>query len=132
MSGLDSLMSVDLQHRLERSLGIQMSSAMLLQQASLAAVGDDACDLLASQGSKTRRPEPAGTEFALSEGQRALWLMEQLAGKASRGLLSRAIAVHGASRRARVHQRVAPARQAASGAAHDDWLEQWRADAMGA
>lgn len=93
--GLDSLMSVDLQHRLERSLGVQMSSAVLLKQSSLTAVGDYACDLLASRSSKTKPGEPADKEFALSEGQHALWLMDQLAGGGPQGLLSRAIAVHG-------------------------------------
>ncbi len=93
--GLDSLMSVELQYRLERALGIDMNSDMLLQQSTLAAVVDDACARMAAGGSPRRSPAPAGKEFPLSEGQRALWLMQQLAGGDARSRLSRAIDVHG-------------------------------------
>jgi amino acid adenylation domain-containing protein len=93
--GLDSLMAVEWQHRLERSLGIQMSGEALLRQSSLTAVGDYACDLLASRGPDIMAGAPADTAFALSEGQRAWWLMDQLGGGGSPGRLSRSMAVRG-------------------------------------
>ncbi|HEU4326136.1 MAG TPA: condensation domain-containing protein, partial [Roseiflexaceae bacterium] len=79
--GLDSLMSVDLQHALERELGAPVALADLLDGPDVAELAARLLPLLDDAGSAPAE-EPSTDEQAdvpLTYGQRALWLLHQMA-----------------------------------------------------
>ncbi|SEM69381.1 amino acid adenylation domain-containing protein [Stigmatella aurantiaca] len=78
---LDSLSSVELQHRLQLRLGVIVPLPRLLGSRNLAGIvaGVEAAR---AAGARWQPEDPAGAElgdFPLSHGQRALWFMHQLA-----------------------------------------------------
>ncbi|HEV2860059.1 MAG TPA: amino acid adenylation domain-containing protein [Pyrinomonadaceae bacterium] len=77
--GLDSLMAVELGNRLGRDLGVEVSPATLLGDASLAELSESLLEQLttaaATPSPVTKGDADAG---ALSYGQRALWFTYQL------------------------------------------------------
>ncbi|HLF24977.1 MAG TPA: amino acid adenylation domain-containing protein [Anaerolineae bacterium] len=82
--GLDSLMAVELQHRLESGLGISAPMASFLEGLSIAQLATEALDQLvvSEQGHRAASiaaPATTTAEHPLSYGQRALWFLHQLA-----------------------------------------------------
>ncbi|HYP26892.1 MAG TPA: amino acid adenylation domain-containing protein [Blastocatellia bacterium] len=81
--GLDSLMTIELTHDIEVSLGVILPTADLLQGLTIAQVSDRAFSRLAT-GNPGARPalaqaEKRDSESPLSYGQQALWFLYKLA-----------------------------------------------------
>ncbi len=80
--GLDSLLALELRHRLERRLGIAVSVAELLRDRSLRALGEQLAERFESSAPAAATPHGGGEgreEFGLSPGQKALWFIHRLA-----------------------------------------------------
>ncbi|WNG33627.1 amino acid adenylation domain-containing protein [Archangium violaceum] len=80
--GLDSLSSVELQHRLQLRLGVSVPLARLLSSRTLEEIVAAVEAARAADARQWRPERPAGTasgDFPLSYGQRALWFLHQLA-----------------------------------------------------
>ncbi|HEY6349972.1 MAG TPA: non-ribosomal peptide synthase/polyketide synthase [Candidatus Angelobacter sp.] len=81
--GLDSLMALEISHSIEIAFGISLSQSSLLQSGTVA----DLADCILSQSGpplrNTRREfTPSGespTQYSLSQGQQAVWFLQQLA-----------------------------------------------------
>ncbi|WP_224248813.1 non-ribosomal peptide synthetase [Hyalangium gracile] len=79
---LDSLSSVELQHRLQARWKVTVPLARLLSGPSMEALVSEVETALAAGGSLATTAEatsPATGDFPLSHGQRALWFLHQLA-----------------------------------------------------
>ncbi|WP_240359708.1 non-ribosomal peptide synthetase [Pyxidicoccus trucidator] len=79
---LDSLSSVELQHRLQARLKATVPLTRLLRGASLEELVTEVETALAASGDLETTPgaaAPATGDFPLSHGQRALWFLQQLA-----------------------------------------------------
>jgi natural product biosynthesis luciferase-like monooxygenase protein len=84
--GADSLMTIELQHRLEADLGVTISIADLLQDISIAEVASRALAELEALPTHRATPPPAPADVSmhpLSYGQKALWFLHQLAPESS-------------------------------------------------
>ncbi|HEX6291073.1 MAG TPA: amino acid adenylation domain-containing protein [Herpetosiphonaceae bacterium] len=77
--GLDSLGAVELQHTIEASLGVIVSMTSFLQGASPVDLADEIARELGTPGETALALVPNTEEQRLSPGQRALWLLHQLA-----------------------------------------------------
>ncbi|HEY0601316.1 MAG TPA: AMP-binding protein, partial [Herpetosiphonaceae bacterium] len=96
--GLDSLMAVDLQYRLESSLGVLVPMAQFFEDTTLSQLaaqilGDftDATDSLAT----LQESAQPGDEYALSPGQQAIWFLHQLAPESAAYNIASAARVQG-------------------------------------
>jgi amino acid adenylation domain-containing protein len=80
--GLDSLSSVELQHRLQLRLGVSVPLVRLLSSRTLAGLVAEV-EAARAAGARQWRPEGQASaepgDFPLSHGQRALWFLHQLA-----------------------------------------------------
>jgi len=81
--GLDSLMTIELIHDIEASLGVILPTADLLQSLTITQIADQAFSRLMT-GNTGIQPAPARTENRASEsplsyGQQALWFLHKLA-----------------------------------------------------
>jgi amino acid adenylation domain-containing protein len=95
--GVDSLMSVELQHRLEQRLGIELSADIMLATPSLSALAGEIAVQLATQSARSRRAirvEPGGP-FPLSRGQHALWFLDRIERTRPVAVLTRAVRIRG-------------------------------------
>ncbi len=96
--GLDSLMAVELSHRIETELGITLPSVSLLQDQSIAQLADAlSAQLLGGNVS----PQPLAhvlnydaTVHPLSHGQQALWFLHQLAPESAAYNIASAARIH--------------------------------------
>ncbi|MBW8875028.1 MAG: amino acid adenylation domain-containing protein [Acidobacteria bacterium] len=83
LADLDSLAAAELAQRLERTLGVEVSLARILERPSFEALAGEVLDQLQNgSAAAADRPRPvaaAQAEFPLSHGQRALWFLHQLA-----------------------------------------------------
>ncbi|HEY0734516.1 MAG TPA: amino acid adenylation domain-containing protein, partial [Herpetosiphonaceae bacterium] len=80
--GLDSLMAVDLQYRLESSLGVLVPMAQFFEDTTLSRLAAQILsDITDAPGSLATLQESAqpGDKYALSPGQQAIWFLHQLA-----------------------------------------------------
>ncbi|HEV2962010.1 MAG TPA: amino acid adenylation domain-containing protein, partial [Candidatus Angelobacter sp.] len=82
--GLDSLMALEISHSVEIALGASLSQSELLEGWSIASLADhllSQLDRAASTGSATPalRGATVANRYPLSEGQKALWFLQQLA-----------------------------------------------------
>jgi amino acid adenylation domain-containing protein len=93
--GVDSLMLVELKHRLEQSLDVRIANDTFAEDASLAAAVDRICELLPYPVAESHQMPAPNRDFALSSGQRALWVTEQIASDHAPDVLSRAVSVRG-------------------------------------
>src|SRR5205814_10097288 len=91
--GLDSLMAVELAHDLESGLGVGVPLTRILEGPSLAQL---AVELLDQLSTTTVPPDnrpvaaaPSGV-YPLSQGQRALWFLHQLAPESAAYTIARA------------------------------------------
>ncbi|HKY37863.1 MAG TPA: MupA/Atu3671 family FMN-dependent luciferase-like monooxygenase [Polyangiaceae bacterium] len=87
--GLDSLLSVELTHTLERSLGVVFPATHFLREASLKDLAGTLYELVvddASPPSSSLLPASPAHERLLSRGQAALWLMHSVGAGAAYNL----------------------------------------------
>src|SRR5262249_6141029 len=100
--GLDSLMAVELNHAVERSLGVVLPVTLFLRDGS----GHDLAKTIVSKLSESpssrppsrpsRPPEERdGEAFQLSSGQEALWFLHQLAPESSAYNIATALHIRG-------------------------------------
>jgi acyl-CoA synthetase (AMP-forming)/AMP-acid ligase II/acyl carrier protein len=86
--GLDSLMAIELKHRLESDLGVHILATDFLEDECIERVAERILERLEAEGEAQRR-EPHVTsgqqhaEMSLSHLQRALWFIHQLAPQSS-------------------------------------------------
>ena len=77
--GLDSLKAVELQHGIERELGITMPMADVLSARHVADLVSEVLErMIAGATSSSAPPVPATDTSRLSRGQEALWFLQQL------------------------------------------------------
>ncbi|MBV9789076.1 MAG: AMP-binding protein, partial [Chloroflexi bacterium] len=96
--GLDSLMAVDLQYRLESALGVLVPMAQFFEETTLAQLAAQIlADIDASTDATVTLQESArpGDEYALSPGQQAIWFLHQLAPESAAYNIASAARVHG-------------------------------------
>lgn len=84
--GMDSLMAIELNYRVQSELAVTMSQADILQTGSLRELAGKVLTLVEGcQGVGLGRSEPASvlsqpvTEYPLSRGQEALWFLHEMA-----------------------------------------------------
>ncbi len=80
--GIDSLMAIELQHRVETSLGTSLPLASLLQGATITELAAQVqANLVVPAGAVAPAlvAAPATDSYPLSHGQQALWFLHQLA-----------------------------------------------------
>jgi non-ribosomal peptide synthetase component F/acyl carrier protein len=97
--GLDSLAAVELQHALERDLGLVLPMAQVLETPSIAALAQT----LAAEIRSADRIDQPGVEagpaesYPLSYGQRALWFLQQVAPESPAYTIARAMRIGAAT-----------------------------------
>ena len=97
--GLDSLMAVELVHRIETVFGISLSMASLLEGESIARLAGEIVARLAEgkQGPNVIDADSQhGDEHPLSFGQRALWFLKQLTPNSTAYNVTSVVRIHGA------------------------------------
>jgi amino acid adenylation domain-containing protein len=91
--GLDSLMGVELQHRLESTLSVVVPVARLLEGPTIAGLAEDILRQLDSEPLVALRHERESV-YPLSFGQRALWFLHRLAPENPAYNIARAFDIH--------------------------------------
>ena len=88
--GLDSLQAIELQHAIESDLGVILSTASFLGEATPDALAGHVLALLGAP--QLSAPQaihaPIGTRHPLAQGQRALWFMHKLAPESTTNTLA--------------------------------------------
>ncbi|HEX8139745.1 MAG TPA: MupA/Atu3671 family FMN-dependent luciferase-like monooxygenase [Pyrinomonadaceae bacterium] len=95
--GLDSLTAIELAHRIETSLGINLPQAILLESPSISQLAAQVRSLpdSSAQGCVlSAAPQTTGTH-KLSHGQQALWFLHQMSPESAAYNLASAWRVHG-------------------------------------
>ncbi|CAG0936139.1 nonribosomal peptide synthetase DhbF [Thermoflexales bacterium] len=95
--GLDSLMAIELQHRLETDLGALCPMESFLQEPSIAQLAAELLPQLTTQEAVAQivpAPAPVSSELPLSYGQRALWFLHQLAPHSAAYNIASAVRIH--------------------------------------
>ena len=96
--GVDSLLAVELTHRIETTLGVALPPVSFLQGRSLGQLAEQASS---QTSTATARQKPAtapiqSAEFPLSVGQQALWFLAQLSPKSTAYNIARAVRIKSA------------------------------------
>jgi amino acid adenylation domain-containing protein len=97
--GLDSLRAVELAHRVETRLGVELSLARLLAGGTLGALADYLADQIGPSVDDPASPvaaAPPPGEYPLSWGQRALWFLHQVNPEGGAYNLARALQIDAA------------------------------------
>ena len=91
--GIDSLMAIEIQHRIESDLGLNWQMTKFLENPTIAQLVDEAvqsakCKVQSTDSSGTGKAQtelvqPSVSEFPLSYNQQSLWFMYQLAPESS-------------------------------------------------
>ena len=79
--GLDSLAALDVMHRFERALNVSVPMTSFFQSASIREFSEFVCELAKADSGASQSSIPPGpelTEFPLSQGQKALYFLQQL------------------------------------------------------
>ncbi len=80
--GLDSLVAVEIKHSIEKVLGVQMPLTSFLHETTIQDLAAQAIARLANYGpagSALTHTDASNADAPLSQGQRSLWFMQQLA-----------------------------------------------------
>ncbi|MEU5082726.1 MULTISPECIES: non-ribosomal peptide synthetase [Streptomyces] len=98
--GLDSLRALELAARLEKRLGARLDPWLLLDRETVAEAAEGIAEQLRADGTGRTEPEPGGAATAggrreLSDGERRLWFLYQLAEDSSGYLLSCGLRLRG-------------------------------------
>jgi len=97
--GLDSLMAVEVQHRLETQLGVVVPMVRFLEDVSIDQLVAELLPQLeappAESGSLLVASQDAVAEHPLSPGQRALWFLHQLAPESAAYNVANAVRIRG-------------------------------------
>jgi amino acid adenylation domain-containing protein len=98
--GLDSLTAIEVQYKLENTLGVQVSPASFLDDLSISQLADEIYQQLSFIDANPPVEEdiPAHTLetfFPLSYGQRALWFLQKLEAQNTANTLISAMSIHG-------------------------------------
>ncbi|MES1243434.1 MAG: amino acid adenylation domain-containing protein [Acidobacteriota bacterium] len=97
--GLDSLAAVELQHAVERRLGVPVSIASLLEGATVRGLALEIADGLdggpAAVPIETDPAIPATGEVPMSRGQKAIWFLQRLAPESAAYHIAAAVRIDG-------------------------------------
>jgi amino acid adenylation domain-containing protein len=77
--GLDSLAAVEMEHALEREFGASIAAVRFLQEFSIEQLAAEIVKRPVHQKTDEVKPQLEAQEFQLSQGQRSLWFLQQLA-----------------------------------------------------
>ncbi|HEX8185281.1 MAG TPA: amino acid adenylation domain-containing protein, partial [Blastocatellia bacterium] len=94
--GVDSLTAVELAHLIEANLGVTFSAASLLNGSSISEIVGKALTQSTDASSTLTALAPADiltTEYPLSDGQRGLWFLQQLAPESAVYNIARAVRI---------------------------------------
>jgi amino acid adenylation domain-containing protein len=95
--GLDSLRTIELMHRIEAELGVNLPMTSLLQSPSVSELASEIFIQLTA-GTQNAYIAPThipAVRFPLSQGQQALWFLNRLAPESSAYNISRALSIKG-------------------------------------
>ncbi|MFP5263070.1 MAG: amino acid adenylation domain-containing protein [Blastocatellia bacterium] len=96
--GIDSLMAIDLKHRIESNLGVVSPIGDFLQGLNINQIARHMVEQLASEVVPAPLPvavEKGGSQYPLSYGQRALWFLHKLAPESRAYNIACAIRIYG-------------------------------------
>ena len=93
--GLDSLAAIELSHDLETRLGVQGSLSMILEGTSVATLAETLLSQLGTALPALIVPRDPAAAHPLSQGQRALWYLQQLAPNSTAYTIARALRITG-------------------------------------
>jgi amino acid adenylation domain-containing protein/non-ribosomal peptide synthase protein (TIGR01720 family) len=96
--GLDSLLALELTHRIETTLGVSLPLVSFLQSQSIRQLAAQALDRL-SAGSTHQKVTPFSAcplEYPLSSGQQALWFLNRLSPESTAYNIARAVRIKSA------------------------------------
>ena len=106
--GLDSLMALEISHGIEAVLGISLSQSSLLEGWTIAELADHLLSLSDPSALNVKPAVVKGTEisarYPLSQGQRALWFLQQLAPESRAYYIARALRLRNEIDNAALHR----------------------------
>ena len=91
--GVDSLLAVELTHRIETTLGVTLPQASFLQGRTLRELAEQASSQTATTRQKAAASLVQAAEYPLSAGQQALWFLAQLSPESTAYNIARAVRI---------------------------------------